>query len=53
MPAAGLGGVGEATIMALASRLTLTILEMAPGLLFLARSLGESPGSTGVRDGSD
>jgi uncharacterized membrane protein YbhN (UPF0104 family) len=53
MPAAGLGGVGEATVMAVASRLTLTILEMAPGLLFLTRSLGEPHESTHVSDGSD
>ena len=53
MPAAGLGGVGEATVMAVASRLTLTILEMAPGLLFLMRSLGEPHESTHVSDGSD
>jgi hypothetical protein len=53
MPAAGLGGVGEATVMAVASRLTLTILEMAPGLLFLMRSLGEPHESTQAHDGSD
>jgi len=53
MPAAGLGGVGEATVMAVASRLTLTILEMAPGLLFLMRSLGEPHESTHASDGSD
>jgi len=53
MPAAGLGGVGEATVMAVASRLTLTILEMAPGLLFLMRSLGEPHESTHVSVGSD
>jgi len=54
MPAAGLGGVGEATVMAVASRLTLTILEMAPGLLFLMRSLGEPHESTPhVTDGSN
>lgn len=53
MPAAGLGGVGEATVMAVASRLTLTILEMAPGLLFLMRSLGEPHESTHVSDGSN
>lgn len=53
MPAAGLGGVGEATVMAVASRLTLTILEMAPGLLFLMRSFGDPRESTQVSDGSD
>jgi len=53
MPAAGLGGVGEATVMAVASRLTLTILEMAPGLLFLMRSLGDPHESTQASDGSD
>lgn len=53
MPAAGLGGVGEATVMAVASRLTLTILEMAPGLLFLMRSFGDPHESTHVSDGSD
>jgi hypothetical protein len=44
MPAAGLANPGDAAIMAVASRLWLTLLETVPGLLFLvARKLSGAP----------
>jgi uncharacterized membrane protein YbhN (UPF0104 family) len=44
MPAAGLASGAQAAIVAIASRLVLTILDIAPGLAFLARdTLRRSP----------
>jgi hypothetical protein len=44
MPAAGLATAAEAAILAIASRLVLTILDIAPGLAFLGRdALRRSP----------
>jgi hypothetical protein len=37
MPAAGLATAGEAAVLAAASRIWLTVLEVVPGLLFLLR----------------
>lgn len=37
MPAAGLSTAGEAAVLAAASRIWLTVLEIVPGLLFLLR----------------
>jgi hypothetical protein len=41
--ALGLAGPGEAWLLAIASRLWLTVLELAPGLLFLARDAARRP----------
>jgi uncharacterized membrane protein YbhN (UPF0104 family) len=42
----GLASYPQATVLAVASRLWLTALEVAPGLLFLARGALSSPSST-------
>lgn len=46
MPAAGLATAAQATVLAVASRLLLTILDIAPGLLFLGRDAVRKPPRT-------
>jgi hypothetical protein len=41
--ALGLAGPGEAWLLAITSRLWLTVLELVPGLLFLARDAARRP----------
>jgi hypothetical protein len=51
MPAAGLANPGDAAIMAVASRLWLTLLETVPGLLFLAlHKLSSAPPNSPTPD---
>jgi hypothetical protein len=43
MPAAGLATAAQAAVLAIASRVLLTILDIAPGLIFLGRDTLRSP----------
>ena len=43
MPAAGLATAAQAAILAIASRVLLTVLDIAPGLIFLGRDTLRSP----------
>jgi hypothetical protein len=43
MPAAGLATAAEAAVLAIASRVLLTILDVAPGVVFLTRDTLRSP----------
>jgi hypothetical protein len=52
MPQLGLASVGDAVLLAALSRLWLTILEIVPGLLFLARDGLRARPTRTVDDGS-
>jgi hypothetical protein len=43
MPAAGLATAAQAAVLAIASRVLLTILDIAPGLVFLGRDTLRRP----------
>jgi hypothetical protein len=46
MPAAGLATAAQAAVLAIASRVLLTVLDIAPGLIFLGRDTLRSPSRT-------
>jgi hypothetical protein len=49
----GLATVGQAAVIAVTARLWVTMLEIVPALIFLARGTRRRPATSNLRDGSD